>query len=109
MRGWGDAGFIFPIRDWRAADKAQREQEAAALARQQAIAEQVRALVAEVEERMLRAIDAAFDDALAPVLGALRETARAGSEERAALVAELRGCVYARAAVAALCNALGSS
>lgn len=45
----------------------------------------------------------------APVLGGLRRQTRAGSEDRAALVAALRGVVDARAAAAARYNALGSS
>lgn len=94
--------------DWRAAEKAQREQEAAILARQQAIAEQVRAFMAEREEQLLRAIEEIFDDAVEPLLASLREQILAGSREREALSADLRLVVDARASLAALRQEIGA-
>jgi hypothetical protein len=95
------------VLDWRAADKAQREQEAAAMARQQAIAEQVRAFLSELEEQLLRAVEETFDSTLEPLLASLREQVLAGSREREALAGELRGVVDARASLAALRAELG--
>ena len=93
--------------EWKAAEKAHREYEAAKMAHQQMIAEQSRAYAAEVAEYLLRAIDTFFNDAIGEILNKLNEQVRAGSREREALDKELQGVISTRDTLARLRQEIG--